>query len=318
MPVKIPALTALNLSLASACGADCIFCPTNRGERIRAKTMPLELAKHAIDQAAIVTDTVKIKEFSFGENGDAWINKQILDVFRYAKEKMPDAYRLCATNMQNLTPERIEEIIRDDLLHSIDFNIDGLNDVTFNAAKGLSIKYVNERFNKLLETRAKYNSNLRIVISILPARRYAEEVIRRLGKPPIKMKDPAILSMPDESAAIIEAIRPALRSTDQIYNASPFLWAEREQVDPSTLDYSQYRCPSMNWVMTKSYIAPNGDWYACCFDADNELTLGNITTQSLHDIATGETRRVFLERLMQQKFGEIGGPCATVNCCANH
>lgn len=38
-------LTDINLSLSSACGADCIFCARDRGAKIKEKVMPLGLVK---------------------------------------------------------------------------------------------------------------------------------------------------------------------------------------------------------------------------------------------------------------------------------
>lgn len=311
----LPKVTTLGLSLSSACGADCVFCPEDRGTRIRTKVMPFEIAKKAIDDASIRSDAVQIDSMSFGENGDAYINKRAQDICRYARERIPGAFRFCTTDLQNLSVAMIEEIIRDELLHSIEFNIDGSSNELHFASKRLSIDHVNLKFPKMLELRERYRSGLRIVISVLPLRKYIDSTLLKIGKLPAKLTDPALQNLPDDTQSIVETIRPLLRSGDRIYEARPFHWAERGQVDAAKLDYSQYQCPLLESVGRTAYIAPNGEWYACCFDSNNELVLGSIKEQSLHEIAVGEPRRVLLERLAAQQFAEIGGPCRTVNCC---
>jgi hypothetical protein len=50
-------------------------------------------------------------------------------------------------------------------------------------------------------------------------------------------------------------------------------------------------------------------------DSNNELDLGNVYKTSVEMVAEGKPRRELIEKLMGKKFGEIGGPCATVHCC---
>src|SRR5205814_101534 len=84
-------------------------------------------------------------------------------------------------DLQNLSVEMIDEIIRDDLLNSIEFNIDGCtNDLHF-ASKRLSIDHVNAKFPRMLELRERYRSSIRITISVLPLRKYIDSTLLKIA-----------------------------------------------------------------------------------------------------------------------------------------
>jgi Iron-sulfur cluster-binding domain len=85
--------------------------------------------------------------------------------------------------------------------------------------------------------------------------------------------------------------------------------------DTALLDYNHYSCPLFHRVYDEAFIAPDRTWYACCFDSNNELVLGNVAYTSLHHVAQREHRKALIANLRSKQFKKIGGPCATVNCC---
>jgi len=64
-----------------------------------------------------------------------------------------------------------------------------------------------------------------------------------------------------------------------------------------------------------AYINPAGDWYGCCFDAGNDLILGNVYDNSLAEIADGPVRRDLVEKLEARHFEAVGWPCIRVDAC---
>ena len=92
-------------------------------------------------------------------------------------------------------------------------------------------------------------------------------------------------------------------------------WAERKQIKPASIDYSQYTCPLIDSISRAAFIAPDGTWYACCWDGNNELALGNVIEKSIHQVFLSDRRRHLLQLLENRDFAKISGPCTTVNCC---
>jgi MoaA/NifB/PqqE/SkfB family radical SAM enzyme len=84
-------LESVNLSLASACGANCIFCPANRGKRITAKLMPFPVLKKVVDELSSSSFKKKhnVLRIEIGENGDAFLNRDIIKILLYIKKKLP-------------------------------------------------------------------------------------------------------------------------------------------------------------------------------------------------------------------------------------
>lgn len=312
---SLPPLTYMGMSLSSICGADCIYCPTDRGERIKPKVMPIEIAKKALDDVSSEGENIRICEIHFGENGDAFINKNALDIFRYAKDRVPKATRHCTTNLQNLSKEKIDEIVGEGLLNEISFNVDGATEDSFQNAKGITIEHVKQKLPMILEARQKYGSKMQIVVHCMTVKQYAQATLNVFGFLPSKLKDPEILRRQDDASKIERFILSQLRDGDKFLFANPFFWAERERIDKTLIDYSKHTCPLLARVAQWVIIASDGTWYACCYDSNNRLAFGSIKERSILEISRDEPRRILIERLFNRRFAEIGPPCDTVNCC---
>ena len=74
-------------------------------------------------------------------------------------------------------------------------------------------------------------------------------------------------------------------------------------------------CPMFTRVQHEAYIAPNGDWYPCCLDDNNDIVLGNVKFQTVQEIYKSQRRLEFIEKLKNRQYEEIGYPCNTVACC---
>jgi hypothetical protein len=146
-------------------------------------------------------------------------------------------------------------------------------------------------------------------------RHYVDAVRAQFGRDPVRIKDPAVLELADDFAEVEALVRPMLAPYDTFARSSAMFWAERPAVAPATLDYASYQCPLMSRVTQEAFIAPDGTWYACCFDSNNQLALGNVYETSVDAVAQGRPRQRLIQLLRARRFGDIGGPCATVNCC---
>src|SRR6476620_543239 len=165
-------LASVNLSLSSACGADCVFCPGDRGARIAKKHMSLDIASKIIDEVTspYFVNKYKTSSMQIGENGDYFLNKVAITILRRIKERKPDMSVLVWTDMQFFTPEKMEIVVRERLLDFVGLNIDGASDHSFAAVKRLSSKYTREHLPIFIELREKYGATIPLTVQSLTMR----------------------------------------------------------------------------------------------------------------------------------------------------
>jgi MoaA/NifB/PqqE/SkfB family radical SAM enzyme len=308
-------LHQINFSLCSACKAKCVFCPLEtRGKRIPTKMMPLASAQRILDEVADAS-RFGITGIGIGENGDCFLNPQALDVLRYVRQVLPHAATIVYTNMQHVTPDVADQIVGERLISELQFNIDSAIPERYEAMKGLSFDLTIGHIRYLLERRNAANDPMRLNCYLDPATLYVES-IRSLGIEPSHGPTLPPLSADQEMLGVCALLNPYLRRpNDNVYFQQPYAWAERAQFEGTDIDYAGLCCPLMPRIRDEAFVAPDGTWYACCYDGNNENDLGNVLTEGVYAVATGAKRRTLITQLEQGRFAEIGGPCRTVNCC---
>ena len=122
-------LKSINLSLSSTCGADCIFCPSDRGQRIKQKIMPFEYVERIINELS--SEEFKkhhnVIKISTGENGDAFLNKDLIKILRLIRSRLSRIKIGFATNFQNFTKDKVETILNEKLIDELSCNIDSFD-----------------------------------------------------------------------------------------------------------------------------------------------------------------------------------------------
>src|SRR3990170_5900467 len=314
-------LESLNLSLSSVCAANCIFCPQDRNKRnARAqKIMPFELAKKIIDEISHESFSKKhqITRIEVGENGDVFLNKEAIKLLRYIKFKLPKVKVETFTNFQYFSEEKAQIILSERLINSFHCNIDASNERDFFIAKGIKLSVVKENILNFIEMRKKLHNESSLIIHVLTLNTYINAVRYHLKSYPLKLEDHKVKNIKDDFKIIKKQWEQFLDpKIDAILKTTnPISWAERPAVDWKKLDYKRYSCPNLNRIKEEAFIAPDGAWYACCYDADNELILGNVGIDNIDKIYSSRSREELIERLEKREFQKIGGPCKTVNCC---
>ena len=209
-------LRSVNLSLSSSCGADCVFCPDDRGRRIAAKNMPLDAAAKIIDEAATPSFRGKYQTASFhiGENGDCFINRDAIDVLRHIKRKAPDMAVFVWTDLQTFTPEKMEIVVSERLLSTVGLNIDGATNDTFAAVKRLDMEYVREYLPFFIALQEKHQVKMPLFIISLTMRHYVDAVRSHLGRNPFRIRDEALLDTKDDFEEVAAFVQPMLKEYD--------------------------------------------------------------------------------------------------------
>lgn len=311
-------LTSINLSLASVCSSNCIFCPMERGANVRQKFMTLPLVEKIVREvkSSFFRKNHNVRIFSVGENGDAFLNKDVLSILRLIRRELPHVKVVCYTNFRTLAPDIIDIILKENLLSYVGCNIDGASDETYFAAKRTDFKKVKEHLNYFIAMRRKWRKDIPLGIGMLPLFTYVHAIRNNFGDLPLKYINRNMEEIKDDREEIKKLILPLLdHPKDKMWATRPIGWAERSLGIRQKIDYACYCCPSLARIKKEAFIAPDGLWYACCYDANNELAMGHVDKQSINEIFWSDKRRNLIKRLEEKEFQKIGGPCLTVNCC---
>ena len=309
------AIQHINLSLTNRCTANCVFCPVHRGERNQ-MDMSLELVHKILDEISSPTFPWRIGRISVGENGDAPLHKNFIDILRLIRQKMPSAKIYLATNFSQMKPELSKTLLDEGLLDVISVNIDGHDAASYTAQKKLKYDLVIKNLKSFVEQRKVSNQPVKMTVNYLTLREYHDGVMRVIGTMPKKL--PAGSEIPYSNEEMIRESLSWLPEDIILDHPACFYWAERESLSLGYIDSeNQVRldCPNITRVIAEAWIAPNGDWYACCLDDNQELVWGNVMENTLVEIHNGPHRAEFLDDLVNRRWKKIGYPCSTVLCC---
>jgi sulfatase maturation enzyme AslB (radical SAM superfamily) len=311
-------LNALSLSLSSLCSADCIFCPDERGQRISTKFMPFAYVEKIVNEIASgdFSRFHNIEVISVSANGDGFLNKEIIKILRLIKKRVPHIKVVCFTNFRSFTKDKIDIVLREKLIDNIGCNIDGANAQNYYQVKRTDYKLVKEHLFYFIKLRRRLWRDVPLLISALTLYDYVWSIRKGLNITPLKTPNIDMSNIWDDFELIKQEFMQILdHPKDHLLRTPVRGWAERKQINPDSIDYSQYTCPLMDSISRAAFIAPDGTWYACCWDGNNELALGNVIEESIHQVFLSDKRKTLLQFLENREFGKINGPCVTVNCC---
>lgn len=312
-------LNNINLSLSSACSADCIYCPSDRGRRIKQKMMPFDYVEKIISEISSrgFKKYHNINEIQIGENGEPFLNDGIIKILRFIKSKAPHISVCVFTNFDKFTEDKAEIILREKLINRFHCNIDGSTHSNYFNVKRLDLENTKNNLISFIKIRKSLNREVPLTIYVTTLHNYISIIHKNFGFYPLKLKDYTLIKTPDDFSLIKEEYEKMLEPSkgDSVQKASMLAWGERAQIDTKTIDYNKYPCTKLPVIKKTAYIAPDGTWYACCLDSNNELALGNVIEKSLLEISFSKKRRELIRLLIKRQFAKIGGPCKTVNCC---
>lgn len=311
-------LKSINLSISCVCGANCIFCPRDRGVDIKEKIMPFISVKKIIEE--IASKDFKrhhnIKRIIIGENGDAFLNKDIIDILRYIRLNTTTVKIVLYTNFQYFTKKKVEVILKERLVDLIRCNVDGSTPQNYYNVKQIDYNTVKNNILNFIFLRKYFGEKIPIYLSILTLNRYVNTIYKNFGFYPMKISDPGLINREDDATLIKKEYSKIFdKKIDKIFITRMVMaWAERE-ISNENIDYKKYSCPNIIRIQHEAFIAPDGTWYACCLDSNRHLALGNINKNSLNEIYFSKTRDVLINLLQSKQNKKIGGPCSTIDCC---
>ncbi len=250
------------VELTNVCNARCTICATPSMKRAR-EIMPMPLFEKIVDECGR-RGAPKLLPFLHGES---LLIPGVLDYFRRARKAAPDTHLNLTTNGSRLSPELAEEILGEDLLDSLIVSIDGGDKETFERIR-LNLKYDQVRSNVL-------------------------NFIRRrdeLGKtsPTVSI---AMVTV-DENKHTRQKLREVWSEADEVRFSVYFNWAGKLDNNGRTPNKINF-CERLQHYIT---ILADGRVAMCCFDSEAEYPVGDLRTQTIHEVwhsdAFNEKRRL--------------------------
>lgn len=204
-------------------------------------------------------------------HGESLLVPGVLDYFRYIRCAAPDTHLNLTSNGSKLSRQISEEILQEDLLDSLIISIDGGDKETFEAIR-LRLSYDEVRDNVLHFLRRR----------------------DELGKE--KPKVSIAMVTVEENTHSREKLKEAWAEADEVRFSVYFNWAGKlsnHGRSPNKINY----CERLQHYIT---ILADGRVALCCFDSEAEFAVGDLNTQSIHEVwhssEFDERRRQLYER----------------------
>lgn len=271
----------VSIESSSYCNADCIMCPREQLTRDKGN-MPMALYRKIIDECAEHRRYVRlIQPFMFGE---PFINRRLVEMIRYAKQKLPRTPVNVSTNGSLITAAKAQEII-DCGLDKINIDIDGATKETFEQVRvGLDYERVVENARLLMALKRKTGSRT----------------------PEITV---TIINM-DRTAGEIEAFKALWTPVaDHVMVQSYTTWtgsvADRNTGDQAVNSATGGFTFPCKHPWEEFVIAHDGRVSICCLDFDFKVVVGDVSKQSIREIWNGETITRIREKMIENRYDEL-------------
>ncbi|GAB4220043.1 MAG: hypothetical protein Kow001_00120 [Acidobacteriota bacterium] len=269
------------VELTNLCNARCTICATPAMQRAR-KFMSRELFRKLVTECG-QRRAKKLLPFLHGES---LLVPGVLDFFREARELAPETHINLTTNGSRLDATVSEAILHEQLVDSIIVSIDGGDRETFESIRlGLSYDEIREN-----------------VLGFLKLRRQMG-----LSTPTVSI---AMVTV-DENKHTRKLLREAWREADDVRFSVYFNWAGRLDNRPRNGHRVNF-CERIYHYIT---ILADGRVALCCFDSEGEYTVGDVNSQTIHEVWHSPQFRQRRSQLYSREFGEltICGGCDYLN-----
>ena len=311
-------ITSLHLALSDRCGANCIFCPKHPS-KIKLEDMAFELLKKIIDE--ISSKEFKkhhnIKEIQVSNNGDCFLNKDVIKMLRYIKKKCPNTKVIVFTNFQLFNEELQRLILTERLIDEFNCNIDSMSPDYYKFIKGLDLDKTLKNMDSFVRLRNKLYPIAKLTVYIISAYQYINQLKNIFNLEPIKVKNKQILAqIKDDEKNTANLLSGRLFPVDNLVSINPIFWAERENLTNNASDFSGWRCPHFQEIKESLFVSPEGKVYLCCLDHDYKLSYGDARDNTILEIFNNDKRKELLELISNQDYSKVGLPCiAVAGCC---
>ncbi len=254
----------VQIESTNICNAKCVFCPRDEMHR-RQGIMSVELFRKIVDECVELGIT-HVRMHNYGE---AFIDKQLVDKVRYAKQKGIQEVGVISNG--SLLTEAVTRGMIDAGLDAINISVDAAGKEVFESTRlGLKYDKVIANIERLVRLRTESGKRRpKLILSFVRQNNSADE------------------------QAFIEHWRAI---ADKVHITDLHNWAGTLNAE-SDVNYPCYR-PWLTFT-----VLWDGRVSLCCADFDGKIILGDLNTSSIRDIWNAEPYRD-----VRRQHLESGGP----------
>ncbi len=277
----------ISIEINNSCNHMCFFCPNPTMTRTRA-VMKSDLAYKVMEDAAANS----IREISFYSTGEPFLNKQLPDYIKAAKE-LGFTYVYLSSNGGRPVSARLEAAL-DAGLDSIKFSVNAGDRETYELVHGHDdFEEVMRNIERCAEYRRTKNPKLKLFISFVETEQNKhtfETLKERVG------------SLVDEvvNYPFIVIGTPLHKSADR--NGTPRPYVGYEDVDKSIPLNRQRTALPCYQLWSYLNVTLEGYLLACCSDFNADLVVGNLNQQSLLDAWHSDEFKELRQRHIDRKI----------------
>jgi len=264
--------TNIQFEPSTVCNASCITCPHK--SIIRKEALSYETIKKIIDECS----KYGIDEIYPINYNEFFLYPDAMKVLRYMKKKLPTTKVVLFTNASTLNEETSNMIIKEKLVHQLNFSMDAFKKETYERVRGLN-----------------YEKVMKNVLYFMK-----ENAIQ---------KDPIItevtFTITDENENEIKEFKKFWKQhTDNIYFSVD---DGRKSNNPYIIRKTNLPCSSL---FNTPVILSNGDVVSCCMDPHGKLVYGNIYKSSIYEIWNSQ-------KYKSVRNAHLCGKRHTIDMCKN-
>lgn len=261
--------TMVQLEASTVCGASCLFCHRPRMRR-KSGTMERWVFEKILHDAR----DMGISEILLFLYGEPFLFNPLFDWLQRLREE--SCTTVLFSNGVHLTEEKARQLLQlSDVVGTIVFSVAGIDQETEQRIMGLDYELVERNILRLIELK---DTNLQIHVHT-PKASYTEPFLDRWVNRWQGVAD---------GVGVTPLFNNAGKTHDELE------LCENE-------DHRRYYCQRLNHII----VLWDGTVPLCCWDAEAEVVLGNVRTDSLQEIFFSERARSYRDIHKQGAFSEI-------------
>jgi MoaA/NifB/PqqE/SkfB family radical SAM enzyme len=269
LKAKAPAPKSVKIEISPRCNYRCGFCALRTRENQPKWDMDFELFKRITREMR----EAGVQEIGCFYLGESFMNPRLLvDCIRFVKRELAFPYVFLTSNASMSFPEAVEECMKAGL-DSLKWSVNAADERQFQEIMGVA--------GKLFRTAI---ANIKAAWAVRQAKRYTTGLyassIRYDGEQQQKME-----------TLLQEHVRPYVDEHYwlPLYSMGAFATQREEELGYRPTAGNQGRLGALReplpcWsAFTEGHVTADGKLSACCFDANANWTMGDLTQQSFMD-----------------------------------
>jgi radical SAM protein with 4Fe4S-binding SPASM domain len=273
----------ITIEPANICNLQCPVCETGAGQLKRSKgQISFGRFKQIIEQVHRHTNTIL-----FYFMGEPFLNQEAYDMIAYARAK--DIFVTTCTNGEFIDPVRLIA----SGLNKISFQMGGLTQKTHQIYRVSSdLEKIRKNITAVVAEKRKQQTKTPKIILGFIIMKHNEAEVSSLDQ---FARDLGV----DE----VQVISPCVRTVEQAREFLPMdkkYWLYDEQkLAAGVLAPKNTGKKNCRWIYFSTTILWSGEVVPCCRDAQGEMVMGNIFTESLSRIWNNQRYRAFRKQVLK-------------------